>query len=109
MRSPPPAAMRSVKCDTDGASLPLPSPTSRACEMDEWRERLRTIVADWGLSPEEQSGIIDELEQHLEQEFTELRSRVGDVAAQEQILAEVNDPVLREMSVRSRHHAEPSV
>lgn len=43
--------------------MKLPSPTSRGCEMDEWRERLRTIVADWGLSPEEQSGIIDELEQ----------------------------------------------
>jgi len=43
--------------------MKLPSPTSRECEMDEWRERLRTIVADWGLSPEEQSGIIDELEQ----------------------------------------------
>lgn len=77
--------------------------------MDEWRERLRNIVADWGLSPEEQSGIIDELEQHLEQEFNELRARVGDVAAQEHILAEVNDPALREVSVRSRHHAEPSV
>jgi hypothetical protein len=77
--------------------------------MDEWRERLRSIVADWGLSPEEQSGIIDELEQHLEQEFADLRSRVGDVAAKERIMAEVNDPALREVSVRSRHHPAQSV
>ena len=41
--------------------------------MDEWRERLRTVVAGWGLSPEEQAGIVDELEQHLEQELAELR------------------------------------
>lgn len=77
--------------------------------MDEWRERLRSIVAEWGLTPEDQSAIVDELEQHLEQQFAELRFRIGDGAARQQILSEVNDPALREVSVRPRHHPGTAV
>lgn len=77
--------------------------------MNEWRERLRSVVAGWGLSPEEQSGIVDELEQHLEQELAELRPRIGDAAARERIMAQVDDPALREASVRSRHRPVLSV
>ena len=72
--------------------------------MDDWRVRLRGVVAGWGLSPEEQSGIVDELEQHLEQELAELRPCVGDMAARERIMAQVDDPALRAASVRPRHH-----
>src|SRR4051812_46488883 len=77
--------------------------------MDEWRERLRDAVAGWGLSPEEQNGIVDELEQHLEQEFAELRPRVGDAGALTRILAQIDDPALRGASVRPRHRPAPSV
>lgn len=77
--------------------------------MDEWRERLRRVVAGWGLSPEEQSGVVDELEQHLEQDFAESWPRIGDAAARERILAQVNDPALRTASVRPRHRSAPSV
>ncbi|MDB4873776.1 MAG: permease [Gemmatimonadetes bacterium] len=77
--------------------------------MDEWRERLRSVVGGWGLSPEEQAGIVDELEQHLEQELAELRPHVGDAVARERIMAQVNDPALRDASVRSRHRPAVSV
>ena len=69
IRSPRPAGARSMKCGRDGSSSPPPSPKSRECDMDEWRERLRNVVAGWALSPEEQAAIVDELEQHLEQEL----------------------------------------
>ncbi|HTE44349.1 MAG TPA: ABC transporter permease [Gemmatimonadaceae bacterium] len=77
--------------------------------MDEWRERLRRVVAGWGLSPEEQTGIVDELEQHLEQELDELRPRIGEAAALERIMAQVNDPALRDASVQSLHRPAMSV
>jgi putative ABC transport system permease protein len=77
--------------------------------MDEWRERLRNVVAGWGLSPEEQSAIVDELEQHLDEQLAELRPRIGDAAARERIIAQVDDPALREASVRPRHRPAMSV
>ena len=77
--------------------------------MDEWRARLRAVVARWDLSPEEQAGITDELEQHLEQMLAELRPRIGDAAAHERIMAQVDDPALRDASVRSRHRSVASV
>ncbi|MEP6495236.1 MAG: ABC transporter permease [bacterium] len=77
--------------------------------MDEWRARLRNVVAGWGLSPEEQTGIVDELEQHLEQELADLRLRVGDAAARERIMKQVDDPALRDASVRPRHRPAVSV
>jgi hypothetical protein len=77
--------------------------------MDEWRVRLRTVVDLWGLSPEDASAIADELEQHLEDEFAELRSRLGDAKALEQLLKQVNDPALRTVAVRPRHDAPMTV
>lgn len=77
--------------------------------MNEWRARLRDVVAGWHLSPEEQTGIVDELEQHLEQELAEWRPRIGEVAAIQRIMEQVNDPELRRASVRPRHRPPPSV
>src|SRR4051812_35049096 len=77
--------------------------------MDEWRERLRNAVTGWGLSPEEQIGIVDELEQHLEQELAELSPRIGEVAALQRIMAQIEEPALRDASVRPRHRPVLSV
>ena len=93
----------------DGSSSPRPSPRSRGCDMDEWRTRLRHVVAGWGMTPEEQSGIVDELEQHLEQELDEWRPRIGDASARARIIAQVDDPALRDAAVRPRHRPVMSV
>jgi putative ABC transport system permease protein len=77
--------------------------------MDEWRVRLRDVVAAWNLSPEEQSGIVDELEQHLEQELVELRTRIGDAAARDRIMEQVDDPELRRTSIPLRHRPPATV
>jgi putative ABC transport system permease protein len=77
--------------------------------MDEWRVRLRDVVAAWGLAPEEQAGVADELEQHLEQQLAELGPRIGGAAALERIMAEVNDPALAMAVVPPRHQPVPSV
>ncbi len=70
--------------------------------------RLRAVVDLWGLAPEEASGIVDELEQHLEEEFAELRGRLEDAAALERIMQQVNDPALSAVVVQRRtfmiHH-----
>ncbi|HEY9227627.1 MAG TPA: hypothetical protein VIP11_13310, partial [Gemmatimonadaceae bacterium] len=77
--------------------------------MDDWRHRLRRVVAGWGLSPEDQAGIGEELELHLEQQLAELTPRVGAAAAHEQILAQIDDPALRDVHVPPRHRPVPSV
>jgi len=87
----------------DGASSRPPSPWSRGCDMDEWRSRLRTVVDLWELTPEQASGIVDELEQHLEEEFAGLRGRLGEAAALDRIMKQVNDPALQTVAVRARH------
>lgn len=77
--------------------------------MDDWRRRLRLVVVGWGLSPEDQTSIAEELEIHLEQQLAELSTRIGKAAAHEQILAQVDDPALRNARVEPRHRPAPSV
>lgn len=77
--------------------------------MDEWRRHLRLAVAAWNLPPEDHAAIVDELEIHLEQQFDELRPRIGAARALEQILAQINDPALRSAHVAPRHRSVPSV
>jgi putative ABC transport system permease protein len=77
--------------------------------MADWRNRLRGVVAGWGLSPEHQAGVVEELEMHLEQQLLELAPRIGEAAAIERVLAQIDDPALRAANVRPRHQAAPSV
>ncbi|MEP6731792.1 MAG: ABC transporter permease [bacterium] len=77
--------------------------------MDEWRAQLRAVVAAWDVSPEEQAAIVDELEQHLEQELAELSPRIGSSAAHDRIMSQISDPALRDASVRARHRPAASV
>lgn len=77
--------------------------------MDEWRSRLRRVVAGWGLSPEDQASIAEELELHLEQQLAELRPIIGERAALERIIAQIDDEALRDAHVRPRHRAAASV
>jgi predicted permease len=73
--------------------------------MDEWRRQLRDVVAEWKLPPDEEAALVDELEEHLDLEFAELRMRVGDVAAYERIREQVTDQALRTAVVRPRRAA----
>ncbi len=77
--------------------------------MDEWRNRLRSVIAGWTLPPEDQASITEELEAHLEQQRDELSVRIGKAAAIQQILAQIDDPALRDAHVRPRHRPAPSV
>jgi Acidobacterial duplicated orphan permease len=77
--------------------------------MDDWRQRLRRVVSGWGLSPEDQATIVEELELHLEQQLDELTLRIGAAGARERILAQIDDPSLRDAHVRPRHRPAPSV
>lgn len=77
--------------------------------MDDWRALLRNAIATWNISPEEQAAIADEMEEHLEQELAELEPRLGHAAALDEILAQVNDPALRDAFVRARHSPAASV
>src|SRR5687768_2640926 len=80
--------------------------------MDDLRSRLDAAVGRWTggrLSPTDQADIVDELAQHLEQEFEELRARAGVQAARERMLAQLNDPALLEAVVRPRHRVAPGL
>ena len=77
--------------------------------MDDWRQRLRRVVSGWRLSPEDQATIIEELALHLEQQLDELTLRIGAAAALDRILAQIDDPSLRDARVRPRHRPAPSV
>jgi putative ABC transport system permease protein len=77
--------------------------------MDEWRARLRDVVARWDLPPEDEADIFEELEHHLEQQLVELRPRFGDAAALERIMQQIADPTLRSAVVLPRVQPAPSV
>lgn len=72
--------------------------------MDDWRKRLREVVAAWNLSPEDQASVADELEQHLEMELAEHAPRVGHASAMRHLLTQLEDPAFRRAVVPRRHH-----
>jgi putative ABC transport system permease protein len=59
--------------------------------MREWREEIRRRLSDARLAPEAEADVVEELSQHLEDRYAELRSRgLTEEAAGEAVLAELD-------------------
>ena len=57
----------------------------------DWRADIRARVASARLHPQDEAEVIEEVAQHLEQQFDEMAPRIGAQAAREQLLAQLRD------------------
>lgn len=73
----------------------------------DWRAAVRARLASGQLDPGDEADVVEEVAQHLEQQFAELSARVGPAAAREQLLAELRDQGL-DVALSTRRHAPKS-
>src|SRR5262249_36738985 len=72
--------------------LQTPNPKPRGFRMPEWRDEIRKRLQDVRLEPAREAEIIDELAQHLEDRYQELRAEGANrEAATGKALAELSD------------------
>src|SRR5262245_19110057 len=70
--------------------------------MPEWTSRLRTRLAPFGLRPWREADIIEELSQHLEQRYDELRAGgTHDAEAERLAVEELLEPAAFDSYMRS--------
>lgn len=72
--------------------------------MPDWRQQLRGRASALRLTPEDEHELIEELAQHLEEEFADLAPRVGAAEAERRLLARLDDGALRDLA-RTRRAA----
>jgi len=74
----------------------------------DWRTAVRARLERAKLAPDDTAEMVEEIGQHLEQQFTELAPRIGAAAAREQLLAHLRDDELEGAIARKRRRAMPS-
>jgi putative ABC transport system permease protein len=74
----------------------------------DWRAAVRARVASARLHPQDEAEIVDEIGQHLEDQFAELAPRIGIEAARERLLAQLNAGELDDALARRRRTARPA-
>jgi len=72
--------------------------------MPDWRSEIRTRLEPLALPPGAEAELVEELAQHLEEEFADLAPRVGAGDAERQLLARLAPDTLRDV-VRARRAA----
>jgi len=77
-------------------------------ESYDWRADVRTRLAGANLAAEDESDVVEEIGQHLEQQFAELAPRIGAAAAREQLLAHLRDETFEDAAAGKRRRARPS-
>src|SRR5678816_1083451 len=83
----------SRRSERAGGNSPRPSPMYRGCAMPDWRIEIRARLANAHIDPANEAEIVEELAQHLDDEFAELRARgIDERGARETLLAHLDDP-----------------
>lgn len=77
-------------------------------ESYDWRAAVHARLTAARLRPEDEADIVEEVAQHLEQQFAELSSRVGAAAAREQLLAQLRDDAFDAAVAGRSRRATPS-
>src|SRR5215208_6862681 len=91
--SRPPVSRFSRHSERAGRSSLAQSPTCLGCAMHDWRAEIRTRLANAHIDPANEAEIVEELAQHLDDEFAELRALGHDVpAARRTLLAQLDEP-----------------
>ena len=99
----PPAGPRSSRRAPAGAAA---SASSRPESGPGWREHLRPRLAELNLTAERESEIIDELAQHLDDRYEQLRADgADDLEARRLVLEELREPDAIEQQMRSLRQA----
>jgi predicted permease len=70
--------------------------------MHDWRADVRARLSGAGLTPEDEAQVVDEVAQHLEEQFAELRTRVDPRRAREMLLAQLQDETFGRVAVGQR-------
>jgi predicted permease len=76
--------------------------------MHDWRAEVRARLADARLLPDDETEIVEEVAQHLEQQYAELAPRIGASAARERLLEQLRDRAFDDAATRRRRRARPS-
>ena len=79
--------------------------------MPDWRAEVRARISGLDLPPADEADLIEEIAQHLEDQFAELSPRIGVASALATLRAEVDDPAFLESAgervrLASARHAE---
>lgn len=74
----------------------------------DWRADVRARLEAANLTPDDEAEMVEEIGQHLEQQFAEMAPRIGDAAAREQLLAQLRDDELEDAAAGKRRQAKPS-
>ncbi|HET7565907.1 MAG TPA: ABC transporter permease [Gemmatimonadaceae bacterium] len=73
--------------------------------MPDWRTEVRSRLPKLGLAAGDEADVVEEIAQHLEQQFAELCVHVGSDEARRQLLAQLDDPAFGTIPVRRRRAA----
>lgn len=73
----------------------------------DWRADVRARLEHANLAPDDQADVIEEIGQHLEQQFAELAAHIGAAAAREQLLAQLRDDEFDKALDGRRRRAKP--
>ncbi|MGH7668065.1 MAG: hypothetical protein ACRENQ_01125, partial [Gemmatimonadaceae bacterium] len=74
--------------------------------MPDWRRELRARLAALPLTGADETEVVEELAQHLDEEYAELVPQIGADEAERRLLALLEEPSLRDL-VRARRAARP--
>jgi len=77
--------------------------------MHDWRADIRARVSSARLHPQDEAEIVEEVAQHLEQQFAELAPAVGAGPARERLLAQLGDQEFDDAIARRRRRARPTL
>ena len=75
----------------------------------DWRAEVRARLSGAKLHPQDEVELVDEMAQHLDEQFTDLAAAIGANAAREQLRAQLMDQNLEEAIARRRRRARPTV
>src|SRR4051794_34597121 len=74
----------------------------------DWRNDVKARLASARLHAQDEADLIEEIAQHLEDQFVELSPRIGAAAARAQLLAELRDKQFDGAVDRRRKRAVPT-
>src|SRR4029453_12233294 len=77
--------------------------------MHDWRADIRARLSSARLHPQDEAEMVEEVGQHLEEQFAELSQRIGAIAARERLLAQLRDQEFDDAIARRRRRAKPTL
>jgi len=77
-------------------------------DTHDWRADIRSRVAPARLHPQDEAEVVEEVAQHLEEQFADLAPKIGAGAARARLLAQLQGPELDDALARRRRRARPT-